>query len=484
MPNDDEQHFGTSNDGLLAAPAPTPADASEIPHVEPPVTDKPTGGEGGSGTIEAPERSTRDSDQPRGIRLRRGGAFPAGIKVLLAAALATVACVGLYQVRNLVAPAFFALTLVLTVRPIQRALIRARVPKWLAGTITILVIILVLGGVIGLFAWTMADLPATLSDYTNRFEALTNDVLTFLDNRGFSTDRLQEEITKNFSVTSVMSTLSSVFSSVTSVGSALLVISVCVLFVTMDMGTMDARARIVENHDSSIFHSLAAFEGRVRQYWLVSTIFGAIVAIIDGVVLALLGVPMAPAWAMLSFITNYIPNIGFVIGLIPPALLGLVDGGWLTALWVVIAYSAINATIQGVIQPKYTGDAVGLSATMTFISLLFWALVVGPLGTILAVPLTLFAKTILVDTSPSTRWLEVFLIPDDVAEQKLEAGFYDETDPAHDTFVDFTATVLNDRPDREHSRDHSSVLRPWHRASHHSRAEDTDTDNFEAEDGQ
>ena len=418
-----------------------------------------------------------ESESPRGFRLQQNPRYPVGVKVLMACALATVACIGLYQVRNLVAPAFFALTLVLTVRPIQRALIRSGVAKWLAATITILVIILVLGGVVGLFAWTMTDLPSMLGDYTHRFEALTNDVFDFLESKGFGTDRLQEEITKNFSVSSVIGTLSSVFSSVSSVSSALLVICVAVLFVTMDMNTMDARARIAENHDATIFHSLAAFEGRVRQYWLVSTIFGAIVAVIDGIVLAFLGVPMAPAWAMLSFITNYIPNIGFVIGLIPPALLGLVHSGPWTALWVVVAYSAINASIQGVFQPKVTGDAVGLSATTTFVSLLFWALVVGPLGTILAVPLTLFAKTILIDASPTTRWLEVFLIPDDVAAKKLEAGFYDELSPAQDTFVDFTATVL--QPSESHESGHSdrdlaSVLRSWYRSR--------DRDGHEAKD--
>lgn len=425
-----------------------------------------------------------EPDSTHGFRLSQNPRYPIGIQVLMALALATVACIGLYQVRNLVAPAFFALTLVLTVRPIQRALVRVGVPKWLSATITILVIILVLGGVVGLFAWTMTELPATLADYTNRFEALTNDVFDFLESRGFGTDRLQEEITKNFSVASVVGTLSSVFSSVSSVSSALLVIGVSVLFVTMDMGTMDARAKIVEEHDSQIFNSLAAFEGRVRQYWLVSSIFGAIVAVVDGIVLAALGLPMAPAWAMLSFITNYIPNIGFVIGLIPPALLGLVHSGPLTALWVIVAYSVINASIQGVFQPKVTGDAVGLSATATFASLLFWALVMGPLGTILAVPLTLFAKTILIDASPATRWLEVFLVPDDVASQKLEAGFYDEKDPAPDTFVDFAAAVLQQGlASQSDSRDMASMLRSWYRSRDRDEDPDPEWEDDEATEG-
>lgn len=369
--------------------------------------------------------------------------YPSGAKVLVAFALITIACIGINQVSSLVAPAFFAFTLVLTVRPIQRSLVRHRVPQWLAGTIAIVVLIVVLLAVGVLFTWSMSDLPDLINSYTYRVEALANDVFAFADKRGFSTDRIQEEISKNFSVSSAVSALGSVMSSLTSTGSAFIIIAIIVIFATIDMGNLTERSWLVDVRDSGLFNALAAFEGRVRQYWLVSTIFGLIVAIIDGVILAFLGIPMPVAWAMLSFITNYIPNIGFFIGLIPPALLGLLEGGPLTALWVIIAYSVINVVIQSFIQPKFTGDAVGLTPTTTFVSLLFWAIVVGPLGTILAVPLTLFAKAILVDASPQTRWLDAFLVPDDEVRKKREQGFYDEESPAPDAFADLTSVTFH-----------------------------------------
>ena len=119
--------------------------------------------------------------------------YPSGAKVLVAFALFTIACIGIYQVRSLVAPAFFAFTLVLTVRPIQRSLTRRRVPQWLAGTIAIVVLIVVLLAVGALFTWSMSGLPDLINSYTYRFEALANDVFAFADKRGFSTDRIQEE---------------------------------------------------------------------------------------------------------------------------------------------------------------------------------------------------------------------------------------------------------------------------------------------------
>jgi predicted PurR-regulated permease PerM len=136
----------------------------------------------------------------------------------------------------------------------------------------------------------------------------------------------------------------------------------------------------------------------------VSAGFGLIVAVIDGVALALLGVPGAFVWAVLAFVTNFIPNIGFVIGIIPPAIIGLLEGGPGLLLAVLAVYSVINVVIQSIIQPRYVGDAVGLTPTITMLSLVFWAWAIGPLGALLAVPLSLLMRALLIDADPSAQW--------------------------------------------------------------------------------
>jgi predicted PurR-regulated permease PerM len=78
---------------------------------------------------------------------------------------------------------------------------------------------------------------------------------------------------------------------------------------------------------------------------------------------------------------------------------------------VVVAYSLINFVIQALIQPKFVGDAVGLSISLTFLSLVFWSYVIGPLGALLAVPLSLLAKALLVDADPDSRWLDPLIAP-------------------------------------------------------------------------
>ena len=115
-------------------------------------------------------------------------------------------------------------------------------------------------------------------------------------------------------------------------------------------------------------------------------------------------IPGAFVWAVLAFVTNFIPNIGFIIGVIPPALIGLLDGGVEKMIAVIVVYTVINFVIQSVIQPRVVGDAVGLSPTLTILSVVFWTWIVGPLGAVLAVPLTLLTRALLVEADPRAWW--------------------------------------------------------------------------------
>jgi predicted PurR-regulated permease PerM len=132
---------------------------------------------------------------------------------------------------------------------------------------------------------------------------------------------------------------------------------------------------------------------------------------------------------LLAFVTNYIPNVGFIVGLVPPALLALLEGGPQLMIGVIAAYSVINFVIQSIIQPKFVADAVNLSLTLTFLSLVFWSFVVGPLGAVLAIPLTLLAKALLLDVDPSTRWISGLLVGGPAPPEEVSAVETPESGP-------------------------------------------------------
>ena len=368
-----------------------------------------------------------------------------GETIILTVAAIVVGCAGIYMLHDLLAPAFFALTLVITVRPIVALASRHHVPRPISA---VGAIILIYAFVIGLFVAlgvAIAQLIETLPGYSGKFEAIWTQFQALLGRFGIDQSTLMSQASGMLDTSRIVTLAQGMLSQVTSFGSVLMVMALTVVFLMFDMSRIELRARALTALKPEIAAALAGFAKAVRSYWLVSTIFGLIVAVLDVVALGILGVPMAVTWGVLSFITNYIPNIGFFIGLIPPALLALVDSGPWTALWVVVAYAALNFVIQTLIQPKFTGDAVGLNTTTTFLSLLFWAEVIGALGTILAIPLTLFVKALLIDSDPRSRWVSIFLsagdapvrAPDEVEPEVLEEMDLDgdgtgAADPQHD----------------------------------------------------
>jgi AI-2 transport protein TqsA len=200
-----------------------------------------------------------------------------------------------------------------------------------------------------------------------------------------------------------------VLSSLTDTASTLVLLLTAMVFVTIESSGFARRMALVGADRPHLPVALTLFAQGTRSYLLVSTVFGAIVAVGDWIALAWIGVPAAALWGLLAFITNYVPTIGFLLGLIPPALLGLLAGGWGELLLIVIVYSVLNFVVQTLIQPRFVGDSVGLSMTVTFVALLFWGWVLGALGALLAIPLTLLVKALLVDVDPRGHWLDVLL---------------------------------------------------------------------------
>ena len=134
-----------------------------------------------------------------------------------------------------------------------------------------------------------------------------------------------------------------------------------------------------------------------------STVFGLIVGVLDGAALAIIGVPLPVLWACSPSSPTTSPtsasSSGWCLRRCCAADLGLPE-----MLLVIAVYCVLNFVIQSLIQPRYVGDSVGLAMTTTFVALVFWAWLLGPLGALLAIPLTLLAKALLVDVDPTARW--------------------------------------------------------------------------------
>lgn len=329
--------------------------------------------------------------------------LPRGVLVLVGLASAVVVIAGMRGISSILAPAFLALVLTVLAHPLRRWLDRS-MPSWAASAICIAVVY------VGIVVFALAVVVSAarfatlLPSYTDEFHQRVDDFTAWLRHAGVDQAQI-DKVASSFDLGQLGGFIGDLLSELMGLVSNLFFILSLVLFMTVDGSSFPRQLERARASKPAIVTAIEEFAHGTRRYLAVSTVFGLIVAVLDTIALALLGVPLALTWGLLAFITNYIPNIGFVIGLIPPAILALLEGGPGLMLAVIAVYCILNVVIQSVIQPKVVGDAVGLSTTLSFFSLVFWTWVIGPLGALLAIPLTLFAKALLVDADPDTRWL-------------------------------------------------------------------------------
>ena len=329
--------------------------------------------------------------------------LPRTLVVLLGSAAAVVTLAGVHAARGILGPLFLALVLTILVHPV-RVWLAARIPNWLATAIAVVLGYAIILGLAVTVVVAIARFAALVPTYADDADELVADATAWLRDVGVNADAVHK-VVSSFDLGALAGVALDILSGLASAASSLFFLLTLCLFTIVDGTSFGARIRDLAAVRPHLVEALDGFASGTLRYLLVSTVFGLIVAILDTIALYLLGVPAPLLWGLLAFLTNYIPNNGFVIGLIPPAVLALLDSGVGLMLAVIAVYCALNLVIQSVIQPKIVGDAVGLSTTLTFVSLMFWSWIIGPVGTVLAVPLSLLVRALLVDADPRARWL-------------------------------------------------------------------------------
>ncbi len=340
-----------------------------------------------------------------------GGGLSRPLTILLALAAAFLVAAGLRDMSSIVGPTFLALVLAIGVHPLRGWAERHGWPGWTGTVAGLLAVYAFLLGLAGSLALSIARFATLLPSYQEQGNQLLRSLEAWLAGLGLGQDQIQKMFSA-LDLGKLVSLAGSLAGGVLSALTGLFFVVTLLLFMMIDAAHFSDKLLALPPERLPLARAFGTFASGTRRYLVVSTVFGLIVAVVDVVALVVIGVPAALLWGLLSFITNYIPNIGFVLGLIPPVVLALLQGGPGMAVAVVVAYSVINVAIQTVIQPKIVGDVVGLSTTLTMLSLVFWAALLGALGALMAVPLTLLVTALLVDADPAAAWLQPLLSAD------------------------------------------------------------------------
>ena len=324
--------------------------------------------------------------------------------VVLTLAGTVIILAGLKISAPIVAPLLLAFFLMVCFRPFGAYLESRRVPR-AVSVVSVIVIIYGVLFVLGLCIYlAIARFAVTVSRESDQLASFWQWVSGILQTFGIATTDTRAML--NLVSPERIATLAqSLLSTTASLTSTLAFLAALVLFMALDVANFSRRLRVAVRFQPAMSEALAEFGRSTRGYFAVAAIFGAIVAVLDWLLLMILDVPDAWLWALLAFVTNFVPNVGFLIGLIPPAVIALLTQDWQAAVIIVVGYSVLNVVVQTLIQPKVVGDRVQLNTTLTFVALVLWTWILGGLGAILAIPMTLLVRALFVDSRPNLRWV-------------------------------------------------------------------------------
>ena len=330
------------------------------------------------------------------------------IKVLVVAVLLIAVTFGLRELSWLVAPVAGTALIVTLIYPLFPWLLSRKVPRILAVALFVITTYLSLVILLWLVGFSITRFAVVITDFTEEFQLVVYRVEEWLLTIGITAPEFTE-LLDWVDIPAVAGWVVGQIPSVLALGAMLVLVGTALMFQGVEATQLDRRTRSLRQQQPRLMAALELCARRTRSFFGMTTLFAVIVGILDTVLLMIMGIPLAPLWGLLAAACNYVPFLGFWIGLIPPALLALAIHGWGGFALVVVAYLILNFLITSILPTKFVSDAVGLSMVVEVISIVFWAWVLGPIGAILAIPLTLLVKAVLVDSNPNASWISDML---------------------------------------------------------------------------
>jgi len=331
------------------------------------------------------------------------------VKLLVIVASFVIIVAGMKAAESIIVPFLLALFIAIIASPPYFWLQEKGLPKALAMLIVIFAFLFIIS-IIGLLIGTsINDFTSKLPFYETKLRSEIQGVIAWLTESGF----LEKEINlqEMFNPSSVFKIVANAFNEVSGLFANGFLILLMIIFMLLEVSSIPVKLKKMFNDPETSIKRVNSISENINKYIAIKTAISIVTGLLVTIFLLIMGVDYPILWGVLAFALNFIPTIGSIIALIPAALLTIVQFGFGEALIVIIGYLVINTIMGNILEPRLMGKGLGLSTLVVFISLIFWGWVLGPIGMLLSVPLTITIKIIL-DSSEETRWFAILLGPE------------------------------------------------------------------------
>jgi len=341
------------------------------------------------------------------------------IPVLIAGASLFVLFFGMKLTSSILSPILLAVVIAISVTPLMNWLMKKGLSSGLTLAVTILVMVLVIVGMIVLIGFSVSQLVATLPQYAENLQGQKAALQSTLDSSGIDVNQITA--IKDTDPGKLLGYVGSLFGGIVGVLSGALMMVMVLIFLLLATPGLSKELRFGFPADNPTLDRIRSLAKDLREYVSITTGINFMVGVVNTVFLIILGVDFPVLWGLLAFLLGYIPSVGFWLALIPPAALAFLEFGPTKALIVLIGYVVINGGVQNFIQPKLMGSGLNISPLVVVLSLFFWTWILGPMGALLAVPLTMIVKEIFLEGFDDTRGLSVLMESPPDSSQKPAA---------------------------------------------------------------
>lgn len=361
-------------------------------------------------------RAPENASRPAALRGRARPASPARWAIVSASLVVLAA--GMHAAATLVSAVALTVLLATVLVPLLRAVRRWGLPSWLATTVVV-VPVLGLGALLVFYLMlSLTQLYEQLPRYAVQLAAAAEQLSLAIWGDSHQLGALVGSVAVR--PEQLVQPAMAVVSGLLDASNNLLLMLFLLLYLCADAERLPARLGAALGPDHPLLARLRALTASLRDYMLINGAIGLVVALARTALLLAMGVDFAVLWGVWSLLLTYVPTVGYPLALLPPTAIAFVQHGWPSAALVVVGYGVINTLAYNVLMPRYQGKSLDLSPFVVVVSLFFWGIVLGAMGALLAVPLTLVLRSILA-SSEETRWL-ADLMADASGEPAVDAG--------------------------------------------------------------
>lgn len=327
-----------------------------------------------------------------------------GHRALIGLAALVVVVAGLRAAAPVLVPFALSVVLTVTLMPVVGALRRLRVPFVPAILITMVATLGALAALASLVIESLRQIQLALPRYIERLSEMERSLADWLYTRGIplETSVWQDLVQPDRLVAYLGGTLREVASFTT----FSFLVGIITVFILIEASRLPPRLRAVfGEHD---MHRFGRIVSEIQRYLAIKTAISLATGLLVGLWGWNFGLDFPLLWGLLAFVLNYVPNVGSVVAAIPAILLALVQLGPGGAAGVAAGYLGVNILLGSIIEPHVVGRGLGLSPLVVILSLLFWGFVLGPVGMLLSLPLTMMLKIVLENTSDFRHLAHLF----------------------------------------------------------------------------